>query len=42
MSLIVALDPPEKVEGIKWSTNLVEELSAVVKSFNIGLPLVLE
>ena len=42
MSLIVALDPPEGVDGVKWCINLVSELGTVPKGFKVGLPLVVK
>ncbi len=42
MSLIVALDPPEGVNGVKWCINLVSELGTVPKGFKVGLPLVVK
>ena len=42
MSLIVALDPPEGVDGVKWCINLVSELGSVPKGFKVGLPLVVK
>ena len=42
MSLIVALDPPEGVDGVKWCINLINELDGVPKGFKVGLPLVVK
>ena len=42
MSLIVALDPPESVDGIKWCINLINKLDGVPKGFKVGLPLVVK
>jgi len=40
MSLIVALDPPEGVDGVSWCVNLVSSLGNVSKGFKVGLPLI--
>jgi len=40
MSLIVALDPPEGVNGVKWCVNLVSKLGSVPRGFKVGLPLI--
>jgi len=42
MSLIVALDPPEGVDGVKWCINLIERIDGVPKGFKVGLPLVVK
>ena len=39
MSLVIALDPPEGVDGVKWSINLIGEVGHLVKSFKIGMSL---
>jgi len=42
MSLIVALDPPENVSGVKWCIKLVDELGSFPQGFKIGLPLIIK
>ncbi len=40
MSLIVALDPPEGVEGVRWCISLIDRLDKVPVGFKVGLPLI--
>ena len=42
MSLIVALDPPEGVDGVKWCVNLINKLNGVPKGYKVGLPLLVK
>lgn len=42
MGLIVALDPPEGVDGVEWCLRLIRELGSVPDGYKLGLPLALE
>ncbi len=42
MGLIVALDPPEGVDGVEWCLKLVRELGDVPSGYKLGLPLALD
>ncbi len=39
MGLIIALDPPEGVDGVRWCLRIAERLGRVPSGYKLGLPL---
>ncbi len=39
MSLIVALDPPRGVDGVKWSIKVIESIGKAPQGIKVGIPL---
>jgi len=41
LPVILALDPPEHVDALKWASRVIDETSDLVAGYKIGLPLIL-